>query len=149
MIPLADCSFFSYLTYAWIYPILALGYSRTLQATDLYKLDEKRTTKYLSDRLDDAWNRRVKEAAEWNRKLAAGEVHPSFWKRTKWAFKAMRHPSTYKATMTEFEKNWREKDGKKEASLVWSLNDTFGYSFWLGGFIKVSIFCPTTHCGLY
>lgn len=135
VLPLANCSFLSYLTYAWIYPILALGYSRTLQATDLYKLDETRTTKYLSDNLDAAWERRTKEAEEWNKKLEAGEVHPSFWQRTKWTFKALRHPLKYSETLANFNKQWRET--KKEPSLVWALNDTFGFPFWIGGFIKV------------
>ncbi|KAG0695504.1 ABC protein [Suillus ampliporus] len=82
--PLANASFFSQLTYTWITGIMVgysttnfkvccsnvciqvLGYQRTLQASDLYKLDTSRESAVLAAKLEAAWQRRVKAAADWN-----------------------------------------------------------------------------------
>ena len=66
-----------------------LGYQRTLQAGDLWKLDETREAGYLSVKLDNAWARRLKEAEAWNSKLDSGEIKPSFFKRARWAIQAV------------------------------------------------------------
>ncbi|KAI0091325.1 ABC protein [Irpex rosettiformis] len=126
------------LTYTWITPIMTLGYQRTLQATDLWKLDTSRESGPLGDRLDTAWARRVQEADEWNALLAKGEIRPSFFKRAKWSVQAMKNAkSGYTEKRAALERQWLEHDGRKEASLAWALNDTLGLSFWLGGLFKV------------
>ena len=108
-----------------------------LQATDLWKMDEPRQAGYLGSKLDDAWARRVQEAEDWNLRLDKGEVHPGFITRLKWTLCALREGNGYHERLAAMEKQWRESDGRKEASLAWALNDTFGYSFWLGGIFKV------------
>ncbi|KAI0694596.1 ABC protein [Cytidiella melzeri] len=138
MIPLATASILSMLTYTWINPIMALGYQRTLQATDLWKLDASRQSGPLGDKLDQAWARRVQEANDWNTRLSKGEIRPGLWKRVKWSVKALRsHGAGYAEKRAALEQQWLEHDGRKEASLAWALNDTFGRSFWLGGLFKV------------
>ncbi len=117
-----------------------LGYQRTLQATDLWKLDESREAAYLSNKLDESWTRRVENADIWNARLAKGEIRPGLLKRTKWFFQAMKSGSGYSERRQTLEQHWRDVDGRKEASLAWALNDTFGFSFWLGGLFKVSIY---------
>lgn len=37
----------------------------------------------------------------------------------------------------EKERLWREKDGKKKASLTWAINDSVKYWFWSAGALKV------------
>jgi ATP-binding cassette, subfamily C (CFTR/MRP), member 1 len=108
-----------------------LGYARTLQATDLWKLDERRSAAHLSATLDAAWARRVRAADEYNKRLAAGEIQPGLWLRTKW----MLAPGG--AGRAERERIWREKDGRKRASLPWAMNEVFGFEFWAAGLIKV------------
>ncbi|PSR78986.1 hypothetical protein PHLCEN_2v7173 [Hermanssonia centrifuga] len=135
--PLATASIFSMLSYSWITPIMTLGYQRTLQATDLWKLDESREAAYLSTKLDESWARRVENADIWNARLAKGEIRPGLLKRTKWFFQAMKNGSGYSERRQNLEQYWRDVDGRKEASLAWALNDTFGFSFWLGGLFKV------------
>lgn len=100
-------------------------------------MDEARQAGPLGNKLDEAWDRRVKAAAQWNAKLDNREVHPSLYLRSKWNVQALRHPSTYSEHRVALEKRWWDVDGRREASLVWALNDVFGLSFWLGGFFKV------------
>ena len=114
-----------------------LGYQRTLQATDLWKMDYSRESGNLGQQLDEAWARRVQEAKEWNARLENGEIRPSIFKRAKWSVQALRGEGTYSERRAALETHWREVDGRKEASLAWSLNDVFGRDFWFGGAFKV------------
>ena len=141
--PLASSSLISQLTYSWITDIMVLGYQRTLQASDLHKLDSSREVKSLSEQLEAAWARRVEAAAKWNAKFDRGEVSPSILKRMTWVVRAIpsEKDQTQKRSYSErrlaLERHWREVEGRKEASLAWALNDVFGWSFWLGGVFKV------------
>jgi ATP-binding cassette, subfamily C (CFTR/MRP), member 1 len=114
-----------------------LGYQRTLQASDLWRMDESREAGVLTAKLDAAWDRRVREAAQWNERLVHGEIHPSLLKRTVWTLKALSSPSSFSERRAELETHWRDVDGRKQASLAWALNDTLGKDFWLGGIFKV------------
>ena len=121
---------------------MILGYQRTLQASDLYKLDSPREVKALSEKLEASWARRVEAAAEWNAKLDRGEVDPPILKRLKWAVRAIppdkdQIKSSYLERRMALERRWKEVGGRREASLAWALNDVFGWSFWLGGVFKV------------
>ncbi|KAI9000636.1 P-loop containing nucleoside triphosphate hydrolase protein [Trametes punicea] len=137
VIPLVYSSIFSVLSYRWINPIMSLGYQRTLQATDLWKMDESRESGVLGAKLDEAWARRVQSADEWNARLAKGEIKPSLIKRAKWSMQALRGQGTYRERRAALESQWREVDGRKQPSLVWALNDVFGRDFWFGGGFKV------------
>ncbi|KAJ3712273.1 hypothetical protein C8R42DRAFT_647758 [Lentinula raphanica] len=77
---------------------------------------------HLSEELDKAWACRVKEANDWNTRLELGKIDPSFIRRK---------------TRDSLEKKWRKVDGRREASLAWSLNEVFGHLFWIGGAFKV------------
>jgi hypothetical protein len=85
----------------------------------------------LTDALEAAWARRVEKAGEWNGRLERGEVGPPLVKRVKWALRG-------KEKREELEREWREKDGRREASLAWALNDVLGHMFWKGGVFKVN-----------
>ncbi|KAG0698327.1 ABC protein, partial [Suillus ampliporus] len=140
--PLANASIFSQLTYTWITGIMVLGYQRTLQASDLYKMDAPQESAVLAAKLEAAWQRRVMAAADWNARLESGELRPSLVKRTGWALRAIwrkgpNKGATYSERRAAFQKNWRESEGRKEASLTWALNDVFRSMFWIGGVFKV------------
>ncbi|CAE6437055.1 unnamed protein product [Rhizoctonia solani] len=62
MTPLASASFLSVLTYAWLTPLMTLGWQRTLQAPDLCRVRAEEEAGPLSRALDEAWARRVEEA---------------------------------------------------------------------------------------
>ena len=117
--------------------VQSLGYQRTLQATDLWKMDQSRESGNLGAQLDEAWARRVKAANEWNTRLADGEIKPSLYNRTKWAVQALRGKGSYRERRAALETHWREVDGRKQASLAWTLNDVLGRDFWFGGLFKV------------
>jgi ATP-binding cassette subfamily C (CFTR/MRP) protein 1 len=131
VIPLASANIIGMLSYSWLTPIMHLGYQRTLQATDLWRLDERRTSAVLSAKLDAAWARRCAAADEYNARLTAGQIKPSLWTKWKWAM------NPRGGNTMEKEKQWREKDGRKEPSLAWSLNEVFGFEFWSAGLFKV------------
>lgn len=114
-----------------------LGYQRTLQATDLWKLDETRQAGFLSDKLEASWTYRTRVADEWNVRLASGEIRPSLLKRTGWNLRSLAHVTEYSKMRAQLEKQWLEVGGRKEPSLAWALNDVFGWRFWSGGLSKV------------
>lgn len=117
-----------------------LGYQRTLQATDLWKVDETRETRRLSSTLDAAWDRRRAEADAWNAQLLSGEIKPRILKRLQWSLLSLSAGARYAERRSSYETRWRELDGKKEASLAWALNDTLGHFFWSAGAFKVNGF---------
>lgn len=123
-----------------------LGYQRTLQATDLWKVDETRETHRLSSTLDAAWERRRLEADAWNARLLAGEIKPRILKRLHWVLLSLSAGTRYAERRSSYETRWREFDGKKEASLAWALNDTLGRFFWSAGAFKVNAFVIQPYC---
>ena len=126
--PEVTASFFSYLVFNWVSPMMALGSARPLQPTDLWKMDDARSAEVLSDKLAAAFEARQLKAKEYNARLADPKTPLPFPQR--WLYPVMPHRE-------KREMDYRTKHGKKKASLAWSLSDTFGSFFWLGGAIKV------------
>lgn len=112
---------------------MTLGYQRALQATDLWKMDSSRESALLSTRFDEAWARRCKAAADWNAQLESGEVNPPLRRKALWAIKAL----CGGPKVEQMEHDWKTKDGKKEASIAWALNDVLGHEYWGGGVFKI------------
>jgi len=124
IIPLATANIFSILTFHWMTPMLSLGNKRPLMATDLWKLDPSREVEHLADHFLESFQTRLAAAAEWNKKIAAGEIKPNFWqKHVSWPIKT--------------KLGIQRKDGSYEAGLFMALNDVFGTQFWSAGLIKV------------
>ncbi|KJA26268.1 hypothetical protein HYPSUDRAFT_36540 [Hypholoma sublateritium FD-334 SS-4] len=136
-IPLTTASLFSMLTYMWISPIMTLGYQRTLQATDLWRLDEAHTAIVLSRKFDDAWETRRLNARKWNEDLEKGLVSPGLFKRFIWVLFSLAAGRHYSNKRKELERHWREHDGRKKPSIPLALNDALGFFFWTGGAFKV------------
>ncbi|KAF8332583.1 P-loop containing nucleoside triphosphate hydrolase protein [Cantharellus anzutake] len=63
LIPQANASWFSALTFDWITPILNLGYSRPLETVDLWRLPDSYGAEVYADRILESFQRRH-EAAE-------------------------------------------------------------------------------------
>ncbi|TFK40264.1 ABC transporter [Crucibulum laeve] len=127
LIPEATANFFNVLTFEWITPLLTLGYARPLEASDLFKLQPDRGAAYIADQINASFDRRVKEANEYNERLAKGEISPGL-KGVWWTLSGKRK---------EREEKWRNGTGKKKASLVWAMNDSVKWWFWSSGFLKV------------
>ncbi|KAH6913063.1 ATP-binding cassette transporter YOR1 [Coprinopsis sp. MPI-PUGE-AT-0042] len=122
LIPEANANILSLITFGWISGLLSLGYSRPLVAGDLYKLQDDRSAASIADKINESFDRRKREAEEFNARLAKGDISPGihrFW----WS--------------DERKKQWREKDGMKKASLVLAMNDSVKWWFWSSGFLKV------------
>ncbi|KAI0342903.1 ABC transporter [Trametopsis cervina] len=127
MIPEVTAGWFSILTFSWITSLLALGYARPLEATDLYKLQDNRSASLIAEKISASYTRRAKAAADYNRRVASGEVSPG-WRKAWWAIRGHRE---------EREKKWREAEGKKKANLALAINDSVKWWFWSGGAIKL------------
>ncbi|KAM6504240.1 ATP-binding cassette transporter YOR1 [Amanita muscaria] len=106
---------------------MTLGHSRPLEASDLYKLQDNRSSSKIAAAINESYNRRAKVAAEYNARLERGEISPglkAFW----W---------TIRGNRKERERKWREIDGKKSASLIWAMNDSVKWWFWSAGILKI------------
>ncbi|KAF8183977.1 ABC protein [Pholiota molesta] len=136
-IPLTTASWLSVLTYFWISPMMTLGYQRTLQATDLWKLDESHSAEVLSTKFDNAWELRKAKAQAWNADLAKGLINPSTSRQFIWFLYSLMAGRNYSRRREELEKQWREHDGQKHPSIALALNDALGFFFWTGGAFKV------------
>ncbi|KAF7327422.1 ABC transporter protein [Mycena kentingensis (nom. inval.)] len=126
--PEVNASWLNLLFFGWITPLLALGYARPLEATDLYKLPDERSSRHISTKLTESFERRRKEANEYNARLAAGEINPPFWLVLWWFLRGNR---------AERREKWRTVGGQRRPSLVFSINDSIKYYFWSGGVLKV------------
>jgi len=115
-----------------------LGYQRTLQAPDLWKLDTQHTAGVLAEKFDQAWAIRRQQADAWNAELEKGITKPGLIARVSWSFQALTAGTNYKERYAALEKHWREVDGRKHPSIALALNDTIGFFFWSGGIFKVS-----------
>ncbi|KAG8960099.1 hypothetical protein FRC03_007064 [Tulasnella sp. 419] len=125
--PEVTANLYDTLTLGWILPILALGYARPLQTTDLWKIDEARSAKEFSQKIDDGFARRVVEANEYNQRLERGEIKPPWTKKFRWYL-----TSRGEEQRKEKEQQWREKDGRKRPSLLMALHDSVKRWYWAG-----------------
>ncbi|KAG9315260.1 ABC transporter [Chiua virens] len=125
--PEASAGLFSRLWFLWLTPLLSLGYSRPLEASDLYKLPDERSATHIANAILTSFERRRQEAAIYNERLANGQVGPGL-KGLWWSVRGVR---------AEREKAWRERDGMRKASLALAMNDSVKWLFWSAGFLKV------------
>ncbi|KAJ7671586.1 ABC transporter [Mycena polygramma] len=125
--PDLTAAWYDLIYWGWITPLLSLGYQRPLEATDLYKLGDERASAYIAEKITTSFDRRHKAAIEYNIRLANGDISPG-WRAIWW---------TVRGGRAKREKQWREKDGKRRASLVWAMNDSVKWWFWSGGILKV------------
>ncbi|KAJ7220100.1 ABC transporter [Mycena pura] len=126
--PERTTSWNSLVFFQWITPLLALGYARPLEATDLYKLGEDRASVRIADLIGASFDRRHREATEYNTRLANGDIKPGWGEVIWW---------TVRGNRAQREKKWREVDGKRRASLIFAMNDSVKWWFWSGGVLKV------------
>lgn len=140
IIPDQTAHWFSKLTFNWISPLLDLGYARPLETTDLWKLDEWRTSDIYADRIIKSFDRRHAAAQDYNTRLASGDVKPAIHQRMYW---------TVRGNRAEREKKWREVDGKRKANLILAMNDAVKWYFWIGGELVVVAIPMTPHLSNY
>ncbi|KAJ6602805.1 ABC transporter [Mycena vulgaris] len=127
IIPEAECGFFSKLTFAWMTPILSLGYARPLEAYDLYKLQDERSAAVIGDKILESFARRRQLADAYNAQLSDGTIKAG-WRAVWW---------TLKGDRARREKEWREKTGKRQPSLIFAMNDSVKWWFWTSGILKL------------
>ncbi|KAI0635675.1 P-loop containing nucleoside triphosphate hydrolase protein [Trametes polyzona] len=129
--PEATAGWWNILTFGWITGLMALGYARPLEASDLYKLQDSRAAAVVAEKITKSFEARQRAAAEYNARLENGEISPGL-KGVWWSIRGNR---------AEREKQWREKDGRKRASLTLALNDSIKWWFWSGGILKLIADC--------
>lgn len=127
LLPEVHAGWFSLWTFNWITALLALGYARPLEATDLYRLPDDRSASAIADKINASFARRQQAAEEYNARLALGKISPG-WRRVWWTLKGKRE---------ERQRKWREVEGRRKASLTLAINDSVKWWFWSGGVIKL------------
>ncbi|KAF9223499.1 ABC transporter [Gyrodon lividus] len=125
--PEASAGFLSLLWFSWMTPLLSLGYARPLEASDLYKLQDQHSSTRIAGSILESFEHRRKVAEAYNVRLEVGEVGPGL-KGIWWSIRGVR---------AEREKAWRERDGKRKASLVLAMNDSVKWLLWSSGILKV------------
>lgn len=108
--------------------MMALGSARTLQPTDMWKMDDSRSARVMAAQLTSAYERRTEEAKVYNERLLDPSTPLPRSRRILYSMLPHRERR---------EHDYRTKWGKRKASLKWSLNDTFGRYFWLGSLFKL------------
>jgi hypothetical protein len=106
--------------------LMSLGYARPLQATDLWKLQEYRSSDVIANAILDSFEARCRKADEYNTRLANGEIKPPL---------KLRLMSALRGDGEERLKQWIEKDGRKQPSLTLAINDSVKWWFWSGGIL--------------
>ena len=119
---------FSLLTFGWMSSLMTLGYARPLQASDLWKLQEHRSSEVIANAILNSFEARRRKADEYNTRLAKGEIKPPL---------RLRLMSALRGDGEERLKQWVEKDGRKQPSLALAINDSVKWWFWSGGLLKV------------
>lgn len=117
----------SRLTFWWLNPLLSQGYSRPLQATDMYQLGKERASYLYSSRLQDAFERRRAALDDLKARIESNQVRPSSWRRFLWRLSG---------SQSTKEEQWRKAMSKCQPSLAGALNDTVFWWFWIGGLYK-------------
>ncbi|CUA72234.1 hypothetical protein RSOLAG22IIIB_00899 [Rhizoctonia solani] len=118
---------FSKLTFWWLNSLLSQGYSRPLQATDMYQLGESRAAHVYSSRLQNAFERRRAALEDFKNRVENHQAHPPSWRRFLWKLTG---------SQSRKEEQWRQTMAKRQPSLASALNDTVFWWFWIGGLYK-------------
>jgi ATP-binding cassette subfamily C (CFTR/MRP) protein 1 len=87
----------------------------------------------LSSNFLAAFERRCLEAEEFNARLPTAT--PGRRLRLRWLYLSIMHRTGQQGRLT-LEKEWRSGGGRRQASMVWSLNEVMA-GFWAGGVYKV------------
>ncbi|KAG8714199.1 hypothetical protein FRC09_017893 [Ceratobasidium sp. 395] len=127
LLPEIQASWLSRLTFWWLNPLMSQGYSRPLQATDMYQLGESKAAHVYSTRLQESFARRWEAVEAFQARVKKGEARPPVWSRVLWTITGSRKAK---------EELWRRAADKCQPSLAGALNDTVFWWFWVGGFYK-------------
>ncbi|KAH9030727.1 ABC transporter [Lactarius hengduanensis] len=128
-IPEMTAGWFSLLTFGWMNSLMTLGYARPLEAPDLWKLQEHRSSEVIANAILDSFEARRKKADEYNTRLSNGEIKPPL---------KLRLMSALRGDSEERLRQWMEKDGRKQPSLTLAINDSVKWWFWSSGILKVA-----------
>lgn len=126
--PEVTAGFISTLYFNWVSPMMALGAARPLEATDMWKMDDKRSAGTQSAELADHYAKRKAAAEEYNIRLADPKTPLPMPQRLFYPLMPNREKR---------EHEFRTKKGQKKPSLAWALSDTFGAWFWMSGLFKL------------
>ncbi|EJD44567.1 ATP-dependent bile acid permease [Auricularia subglabra TFB-10046 SS5] len=128
IMPDTRANIFSLVSFSWLTPLLSVGWSRPLDANDLWDMDERRSARRVADALEAQFYERC----------------PPF-KRPQ-QFRPPEYRSAPPVTAASSDEHVAEKaPGKTEEkpkkkfdmSLLWSINHVFFYRIWLSGLLRV------------
>ncbi|PWN24109.1 hypothetical protein BCV69DRAFT_275444 [Microstroma glucosiphilum] len=124
--PEMEANWYSLATFSWLHRVLRIGYTRPLNAEELYAMPSHRSAKEYSQRLEEAWSRRSA--------IAQAETA----KRKSQPYKKRRSIGSHLMRLVNFKKASKLEDDEVKPSLMWSLNDVIFSWFWVGGLMKLT-----------
>jgi hypothetical protein len=127
LLPEDHAPWLSQLTFWWLNPLMSHGYTRPLQATDMYQLGESRASHLYSTRLQASFARRLEAVKAFQVRVEKNEARPQAWRRALWTITGSRKAK---------EEEWQRVAAKRQPSLAGALNDTVFWWFWIGGLYK-------------
>ncbi|KAL0070194.1 hypothetical protein AAF712_002684 [Marasmius tenuissimus] len=128
LIPEVGASWFSYITFSWMTSILALGYARPLETTDLYRLDDSKAAEAYAERILMSFERRKRESDAYNQSLDDGTARPPVALAVWW---------TLLGKAEERAQSWRKRTKRAKPSLALACNDAVFWWFGFGGFCRL------------
>lgn len=126
--PEATANWYNIVTFGWLDSIMAIGYARPLEKSDLYKLPSSRDSAKYAKRVEDAFEKRRLRANEINDLIDRNELEAPVRLRILWS-------ATGDATRKREE--WLRKLPRAEPSLALALNDSIFWWLWIGGILKL------------
>jgi len=108
--------------------ILALGYARPLETTDLYRLDDAKAAEVYAEKIMASFERRKFEADTYNQNLDNGTAKPPATLTLWWSLLGKTE---------ERAQSWRKRAKRKIPSLALACNDAVFWWFGFGGLCRL------------
>ncbi|PVG03951.1 hypothetical protein CPB86DRAFT_748462 [Serendipita vermifera] len=139
VIPEVSASWWSFLTWSWLTPLLSAGFSRPLEVPDLWELDDARRSDHVSPLLEHNFYARCPPEKRPRHLQEHNIFTPGKEKETN--LPNLSAPNgdgddvEAQKPLTKEEEKRRKK--MYDESLVWALEKTFRYKFWMGGILQL------------
>lgn len=126
--PEATANWYNVVTFGWLDTIMAIGYARPLEKSDLYRLPSSRDSAKYAKRIEESFEKRRLRADEINDLIARKELEAPLRLRAWWSVTG---------DSTRKREEWLSKLPRAEPSLALALNDSIFWWLWVGGILKL------------
>lgn len=128
MTPEHAAGWYDTITFGWLKSIIAVGYTRPLEKSDLYQLSPSRDSAKYARLMEQAFEKRRLRAQEINDHIDKGDLEAPLRLRFWWGLTG---------DASQKRQKWISSHPRAEPSLVLALNDAVFWWLWVGGLFKV------------